>query len=74
MAVFTNQRVFIDKNLRPFAEEIFGAIPIQGGFQWKTGTSHPSDPNPAINSAAINAALEAAEVTPPELVVVVLQP
>ena len=74
MATFTNQRVFLDKSLRPYAVAIFGDIHFGGGFQWKTGTNHPNDPNPQHNSSAINQALLAAGVNPPEYVVVVLEP
>jgi hypothetical protein len=74
MAVYTNQKVFLDQNLRGFAVAIFGAIPMGGGFQWSVGTDHPRDKNPGHNSAAINAALLAAGCSSPELVVVILEP
>lgn len=74
MATFTNQRVFLDQSLRPFATAIFGPINNRGGFQWRVGTSHPNDPNSSNNSDKINQALIAAGVSPQEYVVVVLEP
>jgi len=66
MAMFADQKVYLDKALRKAAEAIFGKLPHGVGFQWTVGDEHPEDPDASKNSAQINEALKAADIAASE--------